>query len=345
MRPYLALILVVCAACEGRRSPEVESQGLESMPVTDSGAGTIVRVAPAFDALVPRDAQIEKLADGYMFTEGPVWVRRGEPGPYLLFSDIPANAIRKWSPTEGTSDFMNPVFDGDPGDRSQVGSNGLLIDGEGRLVLCEHGNRRVSRVESDGSLTVLADRYDGKRLNSPNDAVFHSNGWLYFTDPPYGLAGQDVDPDKELDFNGIYRVSPEGEVELLVHDQTRPNGLGLSPDERTLYVANSDRSDKVWYAYDVLEDGTLGSGRVFYDVNDQEAPGAADGMAIDRNGDLFATGPGGIWVISPGGTHLGSIQPGEVPANAGWGDDGNTLYMTGRTGLYRIRLNTGGAIP
>ena len=345
MRPYLALILVVCAACEGRRSPEVESQGLESMPVTDSGAGTITRVTPAFDALVPRDAQIEKLADGYMFTEGPVWVRRGQPGPYLLFSDIPANAIRKWSPTEGTSDFMNPVFDGDPGDRSQVGSNGLLIDGEGRLVLCEHGNRRVSRVENDGSLTVLADRYDGKRLNSPNDAVFHSNGWLYFTDPPYGLAGQDVDPDKELGFNGIYRVSPEGEVELLVHDQTRPNGLGLSPDERTLYVANSDRSDKVWYAYDVLEDGTLASGRVFYDVNDQEAPGAADGMAIDRNGNLFATGPGGIWVISPDGTHLGSIQPDEVPANAGWGDDGNTLYMTGRTGLYRIRLNTGGAIP
>ena len=345
MRPYLALILVVCAACEGRRSPEVESQGLESMPVTDSGAGTITRVTPAFDALVPRDAQIEKLADGYMFTEGPVWVRRGQPGPYLLFSDIPANAIRKWSPTEGTSDFMYPVFDGDPGDRSQVGSNGLLIDGEGRLVLCEHGNRRVSRVENDGSLTVLADRYDGKRLNSPNDAVFHSNGWLYFTDPPYGLAGQDVDPDKELDFNGIYRVSPEGEVELLVHDQTRPNGLGLSPDERTLYVANSDRSDKVWYAYDVLEDGTLASGRVFYDVNDQEAPGAADGMAIDRNGNLFATGPGGIWVISPDGTHLGSIQPDEVPANAGWGDDGNTLYMTGRTGLYRIRLNTGGAIP
>ena len=292
-RPYLALILVVCAACEGPRPLDVESQELESVPVPGGGFGTIVRVAPAFDALVPRDAQIEKLADGYMFTEGPVWVRRGEPGPYLLFSDIPANAIRKWSPTEGTSDFMNPVFDGDPGDRSQVGSNGLLIDGEGRLVLCEHGNRRVSRVESDGSLTVLADRYDGKRLNSPNDAVFHSNGWLYFTDPPYGLAGQDVDPDKELDFNGIYRVSPEGEVELLVHDQTRPNGLGLSPDERTLYVANSDRSDKVWYAYDVLEDGTLGSGRVFYDVNDQEAPGAADGMAIDRNGNLFATGPGG----------------------------------------------------
>ncbi len=345
MRLYLALILVVCADCEVRRSSESQSQGLKSMPVTDSGIGAIVRVTPAFDALVPRDAQIEKLADGYMFTEGPVWVRRGQPGPYLLFSDIPANAIRKWSPTEGTSDFMHPVFDGDPGDRSQVGSNGLLIDSEGRLVLCEHGNRRVSRVETDGSLTVLADRYDGKRLNSPNDAVFHSSGWLYFTDPPYGLAGQDVDPDKELDFNGIYRVSPEGEVELLVRDQTRPNGLGLSPDERTLYVANSDRSDKVWYAYDVLEDGTLGSGRVFYDVNDQEAPGAADGMAIDRNGNLFATGPGGIWVISPDGTHLGSIQPDEVPANVSWGDDGNTLYMTGRTGLYRIRLNTGGAIP
>ena len=203
----------------------------------------------------------------------------------------------------------------------------------------------MSRIEADGSITVLADRYDGRRLNSPNDAVFHSNGWLYFTDPPYGLARQDNDPDKELNFNGIFRLSPEGEVELLVRDQTRPNGIGLSPDERTLYVANSDGNDKVWYAYDVLDDGTLGPARVFFDVNDQDAPGAADGMTIDRNGNLFATGPGGIWVISPDGRYLGSIQPDEVPANAGWGDDGDTLSMTARTGLYRIRLTTGGTIP
>ncbi len=346
-RWYLGVLAtaVGVVACGSPAPVEETLSEPEPMAAATSGAGTIVRVDPGFDALVPSDAQIEKLADGYMFTEGPVWVRRGEPEPYLLFSDIPANAIRKWSPTEGPSDFMNPVYDGDPGERTQVGSNGLLIDSEGRLILCEHGNRRVSRIEADGSITVLADRYDGKRLNSPNDAVYHSNGWLYFTDPPYGLAQQDDDPTKELDFNGIFRLSPDGVVELLVRDQTRPNGIALSPDESTLYVANSDGNDKVWYAYDVLEDGTLGPGRVFYDANAVEAPGAADGMTIDRNGNLFATGPGGIWVIGPDGTHLGSIQPDEVPANAGWGDDGNTLYMTGRTGLYRIRLTTGGLIP
>ena len=346
-RMFLGILVLAVAAgaCGSPPAPEEEEEMAASMPPADTGAGTILRVDPTFDALVPLDATIEKLADGFEFTEGPVWVRRGEPEPHLLFSDIPANAIKKWSPSEGVTDFMNPVYDGDPGERTQVGSNGLLIDGEGRLILCEHGNRRVSRIEADGSITVLADRYDGKRLNSPNDAVFHSSGWLYFTDPPYGLAGQDDDPTKELDFSGIYRLSPEGDLELLVSDQTRPNGIGLSPDERTLYVANSDGNQKVWFAYDVLEDGTLGPGRVFFDVQAETAPGAADGMTIDRNGNLFATGPGGIWVISPDGRHLGSIQPDEVPANAGWGDDGSTLYMTARTGLYRIRLSTAGPIP
>ncbi len=308
-----------------------------------AGDGTIIRLDDRFDALVASGAVIEKVADGYGFTEGPVWARRGDPDPYLLFSDIPNNVVRKWSPTEGASDYISPVFEGDPDGRS-VGSNGLLIDAEGRLILCEHGNRRISRREADGSITVLADSYDGMRLNSPNDAVFHSSGALYFTDPPYGLREQDDDPDKELDFNGIFRLLPDGTVERL-GEQSRPNGIALSPDESTLYTANSDGANMVWYAYDVLEDGTLGPGRVFVDANDWDAPGAADGMAIDSNGNLFATGPGGVWVIAPDGTHLGSIQPDEPPANAGWGDDGNTLYMTGRTGLYRITLNTGGVIP
>ena len=336
-------LAALAAACGSQPPPEEETAA--PMPPADTGDGTILRVDPGFDALVPLDARIEKLADGFMFTEGPVWVRRGSGEPHLLFSDIPANAIKKWSPSEGVTDFMSPVFEGDPGQRSQVGSNGLLLDAEGRLILCEHGNRRVSRIEADGSLTVLVDRYDGKRLNSPNDGVFHSNGWLYFTDPPYGLAGQDEDPTKELDFNGIYRLSPEGELELLVSDQTRPNGLGFSADERTLYVANSDGNQKVWFAYDVLEDGRLGPGRVFFDVQAETATGAADGMTVDDDGHLFATGPGGVWVFRPDGTHLGTIQPDEVPANAAWGDDGSTLYMTARTGLYRIRLSTTGPIP
>ena len=336
----LAVATFVAAAACGPPPPAGETA--EPTPPADAAAGTILRVDPAFGALVPPDARIEKLAGGFVFTEGPVWVRRGDP--HLLFSDLRANAIKTWTPDAGVADFMNPVFEGDPAGRS-VGSNGLTIDADGRLILCEHGNRRVSRIEADGSLTVLADRYDGKRLNSPNDAVYHSSGWLYFTDPPYGLAGQEDDPARELDVNGIYRLSPDGEVELLIGDQSRPNGLGFSPDERTLYVANSDANQKVWFAYDVLDDGRLGPGRVFFDVQSETAPGAADGLTVDRAGNLFATGPGGVWVFSPEGTHLGTIQPDEVPANAAWGDDGGTLYMTARTGLYRIRLTTSGPIP
>ncbi len=338
---------VACGGAEPMEEAPAEpmAEAEDAAPeATPAGDGTLLRLDDRFDALVPGGAVIEKVADGYAFTEGPVWVRRGDPDPYLLFSDIPNNAVRRWSPTEGQSDHIIPVFEDEYPEGRSVGSNGLLIDSEGRLILAEHGNRRLSRREADGSITVLADSYNGMRLNSPNDGVFHSSGAIYFTDPPYGLLQQDDDPDKELDFNGIFRLLPDGTVQHLA-EQSRPNGIALAPDEGTLYVANSDGADMVWYAYDVAEDGTLGPGRVFVDANDWDAPGAADGMAIDRNGNLFATGPGGVWVIAPDGTHLGSIQPDEPPANAGWGDDGNTLYMTGRTGLYRITLSTGGTIP
>jgi gluconolactonase len=298
-------------------------------------------VDAALDAIVPVDYHIEKLSDGFAFTEGPVWI---QDGSYLLFSDLRSNRIHRWAPGEGLSTFMDPVFTGDPAGRS-VGSNGLNVDPEGRLILLEHGNRRVSRVEPDGSQTVLADNYQGRRLNSPNDSAIRSDGWLYFTDPPYGLAGLEDDPARELDFNGIYRLSPGGELELLERNQSRPNGIAFSPDEKTLYVANSDDSNKVWMAYDVRENGTLGNGRVFFDVNSEESEGAADGLKVDTAGKIFATGPGGVWIFDPTGKHLGTIQPDEVPANVAWGDDGRTLYMTARTGLYRIELTTQGTIP
>ncbi len=304
------------------------------------GAGAILRVDPRLDALVPADARIEKLADGFVFTEGPVWIQSESR---LLFSDVRANAIYQWTEAEGASAFIDPVFEGDVTGRRSVSSNGLTLDAEGRLIICEHGNRLISRLEADGTRTTLVDNYEGGRLNSPNDAVYSTDGWLYFTDPPYGLEGLEESPMRELDFNGIYRLSPDGELELLFADQTRPNGIALSPDERTLYVANSDADDKVWYAYDLGEDG-LSNQRVFYDVNDQTAPGAADGMTVDLAGHIFATGPGGVWIFAPDGTHLGTIQLDEVVANAAWGDDGRTLYMTASTGLYRIRLTTEGAI-
>ena len=333
-RVLVALLLVILTtACGGVRI----TQTADGPP-----AGTVLRVDPALDALVPNDYRIEKLAGDFVFTEGPVWVQRGS---YLLFSDLRSNRIHRWDERSGLSTVMDSVFMGEYPPGSSVGSNGLTIDSQGRLVLMEHGNRRISRIESDGTVTVLAESYLGSRLNSPNDGTFRSDGSLYFTDPPYGLAGQENDPARELEFNGIYRLSPDGELTLLEAGQTRPNGIAFSPDERTLYVANSDGGNKVWIAYPVLEDGTLAEGRVFFDVNAETSTGAADGIKVDRAGNIFATGPGGVWIFDPTGKHLGTIQPDEVPANVAWGDDGSTLYMTTRTGLYRIRLTTSGVIP
>ena len=329
------LVLTGFGGCGGSQAEQTD----DTTPA-DTGAGSVLRVDPALDAIVPADYRIEKLADGFAFTEGPVWVREGS---YLLFSDLRSNRIHKWDPAEGLSTFMDPGVEGDSEGRS-VGSNGLNLDSEGRLILLEHGNRRISRIEADGSLTVLVDSYQGKRLNSPNDSAIRSDGWLYFTDPPYGLAGLEDDPARELDFNGIYRLSPDGELELLERNQSRPNGIAFSPDEQTLYVANSDASNKVWMAYDVQEDGTLAHGRVFFDVNSESCEGGADGLKVDVGGNTFATGPGCVWICDPTGKHLGTIQPDEVPANVAWGDDGRTLYMTARTGLYRIELTTQGTI-
>lgn len=306
-------------------------------------AGKLIKADPAFDKIAPGNAVIEKIAGGYIFTEGPLWMR-GEGG-YLLFSDVPGNAIYRWNKDGKTSTFRKPVFAGTVPEGQFLGSNGLLLDKQGRLISCEHGNRRVARTEKDGTIKVLADRFEGKRLNSPNDAVYKRNGDLYFTDPPYGFAKQDDDPAKELQFNGVYRLTPSGKLDLLVKDMTRPNGLAFSPDEKKLYIANSDPARKIWMVYDVQADGTLSGGRVFYDVTKETAEGLPDGMKVDSEGNVYGTGPGGIWVFSPAGKHLGTIAPTEVPANCNWGDDGKTLYMTARTGVYRVKLNSKGNRP
>ena len=281
--------------------------------------------------IVADGASPEKLADGFQFIEGPVWM----PDGYLIFSDIPNNVLLKWDPgTKKVSDFRRPSGN----------TNGSTLDLQGRLICCEHSGRRVSRREQDGTYSTIVDRYEGKRLNSPNDIVFHSDGSMYFTDPPYGLAGQDKDPAKELPFNGVYRFK-DGRLTLLTRELTRPNGLAFSPDQKTLYVANSDPERKIWMAYPVKEDGTLGTGKVFADVTESKEDGLPDGMKVDRKGNLYCTGPGGVWVFDPSGKHLGTIRPAEVPANCGWGDDGKTLYMTARGGLYRIRLKHEGILP
>jgi gluconolactonase len=291
--------------------------------------------------LVPIDARVEKVAGGFEFTEGPVWIP-GQPGR-LLFSDIPANAVYSWSTEAGTTLFLQPVMPDDSQSGGTGGSNGLVLDPDGRLILCEHGNRRIARMEDDGSRTTLADRYDGKRLNSPNDIVFHSTGIAFFTDPPYGLDGQDESPAKEQPHNGVYRLDLDGTVTLLDAGHTRPNGIGLSPDQRTLYVANSDRpGNAYWMSYPVLDDLTLGEGTVFFDVSDVDPPGSPDGFALDQSGNIYATGPGGVLVFDRQGKHLGTITLNERPSNTAWGDDGKTLYITARTGLYRVKLTANG---
>ena len=313
------------------------------MTPTFAQVGKIERLDPALDRLLPASAKIEKLAAGFGFTEGPVWLHDG----YLLFSDIPNNTILKWTPDGKVTPFRKPSgYDGsDAPAGAFIGSNGLTLDKQGRLTICEHGNRRVTRLEKDGKLTVLADKYEGRRLNSPNDAIYKSDGALYFTDPPYGFVKQDADPKKELNFNGLFRLAG-GKLQLLYKDLTRPNGLGFSPNEKILYVANSDPQRKIWMRFDVKPDGSLGEGTVFFDVTAQTADGVPDGMKVDRLGNLWCTGPGGIWVFSPQGKHLGTVQPPEVPANLHWGDkDGGTLYITARSGLYRLRTSVAGIRP
>ena len=298
---------------------------------------------PALDAIVPRDATIEKLAEGFLFTEGPIWV----PDGYLLFSDPNSNTIYRWSDNDGLSVFRTKSgYTGvDISDYGQPGSNGLTLDREDRLTINEHGNRRVTRLEKNGSLTILADRYEGKRLNSPNDLVYKSDGSLYFTDPPFGLPKAFDDPRKETPFSGVYRWS-NGHLQLLTTDMTGPNGLAFSPDEKYLYVGNWDEKKKIVMRYDVKPDGTLAHGRVFFDMTSAPGEDAIDGLKVDRQGNVYVSGPGGLWILSPTGKHLGTIVGPEHPHNFAWGDaDGKTLYLTAQTGLYRIRLSIPGTRP
>ncbi len=314
-------------------------------PVTaQRTVGSFERVDPRFDELVPADAKLEVLAEGFEWTEGPVW---SKSEGYLLFSDIPRNTIYRWDEENGLRVYIRPAgYSGAEPPGFELGTNGLLFDAEGRLVACDHGNRQIVRFDTTNfTRTTLADRYEGKRLNSPNDAVFRSNGDLYFTDPPYGLRGLNDSPLKELPYNGVYRLSADGELTLLTDELSFPNGIAFSPDEKTLYVANSDPNRAIWMAYDVNDDGTISNGRVFFDATPWVKAGrrgAPDGMKVDRSGNLFATGPGGLVVLSPDGTHLGTIVTGQATSNCAFGDDGSTLYITADNLLLRVRLNTRG---
>lgn len=308
--------------------------------------GEVIRLDPLFDALIPAGAKIEKLADGYDWSEGPVWLAADQA---LLFSDVPKNTVFKFDKAgRAPSQFLKPSGDtGHLKGSSGQGSNGLTLDSVGRLVLMQHGDRRVARLEPGGQLSTLAGRYNGKRLNSPNDGAYHSSGTLYFTDPPYGLAKGANDPARELDFSGVYKVDGSGQVSLLTKELKFPNGLAFAPDQKTLYVANSDFDRPVIMAYPVKADGTLETGKVFADTSALVAakkPGLPDGLKVDNAGNVFATGPGGVHVYAADGTLLGRIDPGVATANCAWGDDGSTLYMTADNMLCRIRTTTQGPL-
>jgi gluconolactonase len=303
--------------------------------------GRVVRIDARFDRIIaPGTTTLEVIAEGFGWAEGPVWVPRD--GGFLLFSDLPRNAIMKWSPPAGVTLFMKPSgYTGVARYGRDFGSNGLTLDREGRLLIAEHGDRRIERLDWNGGKRTLADNYQGKRLNSPNDLVVRSNGDVYFTDPIYGLPRLEKDARRELDFCGVYRWSRNtGEVTLLTRELSRPNGLAFSPDERTLYIANSDVEKSVWMAYPVLPDGVLGVGKVIRDVTELVAngtPGGVDGLKVDQSGTIFAAGPGGVHVFLPDGTLLGLLDT-ERATNLAWGDDGSVLYVT--TDHYLLRVKT-----
>jgi gluconolactonase len=334
MKTQIVVFVSVClAGCSTAPPPQPEAK--QEVP----GVGSITRLDPAFDALVPKDAKIEKLAGGFKFTEGPLW----RPEGALWFSDVVGNIVRQWTPDGKVIEILNPAgYDGHSLPEGGFnGSNGMIAGKDGTVLLCQHGYRRIVIVAKDHSTSVLVDKFQGKKFNSPNDLVYKSDGSLYFTDPPYGLPKQDEDPTKEIKFNGVFRLA-NGKLSVVVKDQTRPNGIAFSPDEKILYVDNSDEKKKVWMAYDVAADGSVKNGRVFFDVTAEKEPGLPDGMKLDEHGNIYSAGPAGIWVFSPDGKHLGTIKPGETPANCNWGDDGKTLYITAETGLYRIKLGVAG---
>jgi len=307
--------------------------------------GTIHRDTPEINNLIPEDAVIELLAEGFDWSEGPVWIK---DGGYVLFNDIPQNTTYKWSEKEGLTIFMRPagysLGDDPPG--YELGCNGLFVHPiTKQIVFCDHGNRCIAVLnKKNWTKSILVDKFEGKKLNSPNDIVISSMGHYYFTDPPYGLTGPDY-LGMELDFSGVYHLNPNGVLTLVTKELDRPNGIALSPDERTLYVSNSGEK-KIWIKFDVSENGTTGKSRMFYDATDFNKygnKGNCDGMAVDTQGNIWATGPGGVMIFTPEGKHLGSIETGKSISNCCFGGtEGNELYITSDMYLCRVKVNANG---
>ena len=338
-------VFIVClGACQNRTSQqENESAAISEEPMTKY-LGSIEVIDDRLRTMIASDARMEILGDGHEWTEGPVWIPSHQ---MLLYSDIPQNSIFKWRAEEGTSLFLKPSgFTGEIERKGEPGSNGLLLNALGQLVLCQHGDRRVARYTGNfdhpqPSYETIIAEYEGRRFNSPNDACYAKDQTLFFTDPPYGLEGNMDDPAKELDFQGVYRLDPNNKLTLLTDQMSRPNGIALSPDETTLYVANSDPKQAIWMVYDLDENKNISNGRVFYDATDQvgKEKGLPDGLKVHPNGNVFATGPGGVWIFTPEGEVLGKLKTGQATANCAFNDSFSTLFIT--ADMYLARLDLG----
>ena len=346
---YLSLAMIcLLSACQSNTNNQEKETEEPTITETLPTTGQIEVYDDRLTEILNTTARPEILGEGFDWSEGPVWVASINA---LLFNDIPPNKLMQWKAGEGVSLYLSPAgYTGDTPRIGEPGANGLILDREGRLVLCQHGDRRIARLEAPlespkPNFSTLVDQYKGKRFNSPNDLVYDSKGNLYFTDPPYGLEKRMEDPAKELDFQGVYRLDAQGKLTLLTDQMTRPNGIALSPGEKTLYVANSDPEKAVWMAFELNEKGEIASERTLYDatklVGKEDEKGLPDGMVVDKVGHIFATGPGGVWIFTPDGTALGKIRTGEATANCTFGEDGKSLFMTADMYLMRLKVKTG----
>jgi gluconolactonase len=337
IKQLLFFFTVVIISCNNSDQPVKENE------MSNKKIGSLERLDPALDNIIDSTARAEIIAEGYEWSEGPLWV---ESHKMLLFSDVPRDTVFKWTESKGKEVYLTPSgYTGSVKRGGEMGSNGLLLDKDGNLVLCQHGNRQMAKMDAPldkpaPNYISLANNYKGKKLNSPNDAIYNSKGELFFTDPPYGLEKQANDPKKEIPFQGVYKVKTNGEVVLVTDSLTRPNGIAFLPDEKTLIVANSDPGKPHWYAFDIGENDTFSNGRIFYSAADhkKDEKGLPDGFKVDKNGTIFATGPGGIWILSREGKLLGKYRLQDAASNCAFSADEKTLFITNDGYVLRLKL-------
>lgn len=334
----MGLLAILLSSCSTKKT---ETNGKDNQVMH---VGEIIILDSALKKILAPSATLDLLADGFDWSEGPLWLPKQQK---LIWSDVPRNAIYQWSKDDSVTVFLTPSgYTSVLPIEGESGSNGLLLDSNGRLILCQHGNRSIARMESDlgnpqPEFTSLANEYEGKKFSSPNDAAYGPNGNLYFTDPPYGMIGQDEDPLKELEFNGVFKISPEGKITVMTKSLTRPNGIAFNPDKTKCYIANSDANRAIWMVYDVDENGDLVNGQVFFDATSmvEEGNGLPDGLKINKNGILFATGPGGLLIFTPDGKHLGTLHTGSPVSNCALNEDETRLFMTSDAMIVSVDLS------